>query len=193
MFLSTINCAGKYLEVEPLGITHLKFDKSGNHYSWRKVKTVVHNIVIGKLWIDQVGEMEVVNHTTGDKCYMKFEPYSYFGGVPKKVTGTINSTDGKLEWVLNGTWDEKMEGSKVIGEAVVKVREARGGDCELLSDLVFRENPNWRLETAKCCGRKPQCQQSQRSITTSPGSPVNSTRWRTGSVPRTPGSGRTRG
>ena len=119
------NIIGKYLEVEPLGITHLKFTKSGNHYSWRKVKTVVHNIVIGKLWIDQVGEMEVVNHTTGDKCYMKFEPYSYFGGVPKKITGTINNVEGKLEWVLNGTWDQKMEGSKVIGEAVVKVTEMR--------------------------------------------------------------------
>ena len=46
--------SGKYLEVEPLGITHLEFPKSGNHYTWRKVKTVVHNIVIGKLWIDQV-------------------------------------------------------------------------------------------------------------------------------------------
>ena len=40
--------------MEPLGITHLEFAKSGNHYTWRKVKTVVHNIVIGKLWIDQV-------------------------------------------------------------------------------------------------------------------------------------------
>ena len=40
---------GKYLEVEPLGITHLEFPKSGNHYTWRKVKTIVHNIVIGKV------------------------------------------------------------------------------------------------------------------------------------------------
>ena len=46
---------GKYLEDEPLGIAHLEFENSGNHYTWRKVKTVVHNIVIGKLWIDQTG------------------------------------------------------------------------------------------------------------------------------------------
>ena len=64
--------------------------------------------------------MEVVNHKTGDKCFMKFEPYSYFGGVPKKVTGTITNAEGKICWVLNGTWDQKMEGSKVIGEAMVK-------------------------------------------------------------------------
>jgi len=111
---------GKYLEVEPLGITHLEFPSSGNHYTWRKVKTIVHNIVIGKLWIDNCGEMEVINHRTNDKCYMKFEPYSYFGGTPKKVTGTITSAEGKVEWVLNGTWDNKIEGSKVIGEATVK-------------------------------------------------------------------------
>ena len=57
---------GKYLEIEPLGIAHLEFP-NGNHYTWRKVKTVVHNIVIGKLWIDQHGEMEIINHFTGDK------------------------------------------------------------------------------------------------------------------------------
>ncbi len=30
------------------------FDKSNNHYSWKKVTTTVHNIIVGKLWIDQV-------------------------------------------------------------------------------------------------------------------------------------------
>ena len=87
---------GKYLEVEPLGIAHLEFPKSGNHYTWRKVKTVVHNIVIGKLWVDQHGEMSVINHKTGDKCHMKFEPYSYFGGAAKKVTGTVVNSNDKV-------------------------------------------------------------------------------------------------
>ena len=84
------------------------------------VKTVVHNIVVGKLWIDQHGEMEVINHYTGDKCHMKFEPYSYFAGIAKKVIGTITNNNGKVEWVLNGTWDTKLEGSKVIGESKSK-------------------------------------------------------------------------
>lgn len=111
---------GKYLEMEPLGIAHLLFPDSGNHYTWRKVKTVVHNIVIGKLWIDQHGEMEVINHHTGSRCHMKFEPYSYFGGVAKKVTGTIVDKDDRVCWVLNGTWDTKLEGSRVIGESSVR-------------------------------------------------------------------------
>ena len=45
---------------------------------------------------DNCGEMELINLTTMDK-YMKLEPYSYVEGTPKKVTGTINSTLGKVE------------------------------------------------------------------------------------------------
>jgi hypothetical protein len=42
------------------------------------------------------GEMEIINHKTGDKCHMKFEPYSYFGGIAKKVTGTVITKDEKV-------------------------------------------------------------------------------------------------
>lgn len=30
------------------------FHASGNHYVWSKVTSTVHNIIVGKLWIDQV-------------------------------------------------------------------------------------------------------------------------------------------
>lgn len=36
------------------GAIHLQFHSSGNHYVWRKVTSTVHNIIVGKLWIDQV-------------------------------------------------------------------------------------------------------------------------------------------
>ena len=69
---------GKYLEVEPLGIAHLEFTKSGNHYTWRKVKTVVHNIVIGKLWIDQTGTRNQILANNLSVChYLKISDYSF--------------------------------------------------------------------------------------------------------------------
>lgn len=42
------------------------FDKSNNHYSWKKVTTTIHNIIVGKLWIDQVsvGHIEILHHST---------------------------------------------------------------------------------------------------------------------------------
>jgi len=106
---------GKYLQVIPLGISHLEFNDSGNHYTWRKVTTTVHNIIVGKLWVDQSGEMDITNHVTGDKCHLKFIPYSYFSReTQRKVTGAVMNRDGAVKWVVGGTWDDYIEASKVV-------------------------------------------------------------------------------
>ncbi|XP_020502831.2 oxysterol-binding protein 1 isoform X4 [Labrus bergylta] len=106
---------GKYLSIMPLGSIQCLFEKSNNHYSWKKVTTTIHNIIVGKLWIDQSGEIDVVNHKTGDRCHLKFTPYSYFSrDVPRKVTGVVTDKEGKAHYVLSGTWDEKMEFSRVM-------------------------------------------------------------------------------
>lgn len=68
------------------GIAHLVFPKTGNHYTWRKVTTTVHNIIVGKLWVDNHGEMDIKNHHTGDNCHLKYSAYSYFSReTPRKV------------------------------------------------------------------------------------------------------------
>lgn len=85
---------GKYLQVTPLDISHLQFEDSGYHFTWRKVTTTVHNIIVGKLWIDNHGEMTIVNHVTDDKCHLKFIPYSYFSrDAPRKVRLLIFSPE----------------------------------------------------------------------------------------------------
>lgn len=50
----------------------------GNHYTWTKVTTTVHNIIVGKLWVDQTGDMIITNHKDGSKCCLSYIPYSYF-------------------------------------------------------------------------------------------------------------------
>ncbi|XP_050689095.1 oxysterol-binding protein 1-like [Eriocheir sinensis] len=110
---------GKYLQIIPLGIAHLEFRSSGNHYTWRKVSTTVHNMIVGKLWLDNHGEMEIVNHHTGDKCCLKFVPYSYFSReTPKKVTGYVVDSEGTLKWFITGMWDEKIEACRVISQSL---------------------------------------------------------------------------
>ncbi|XP_074177998.1 oxysterol-binding protein 2 isoform X2 [Rhinolophus sinicus] len=106
---------GKYLSIMPLGAIHLEFQASGNHYVWRKSTSTVHNIIVGKLWIDQTGDIEIVNHKTKDRCQLKFLPYSYFSKeVARKVTGVVSDGQGKAQYVLSGSWDEQMECSKIV-------------------------------------------------------------------------------
>ncbi|XP_057687266.1 oxysterol-binding protein 2 isoform X2 [Corythoichthys intestinalis] len=112
---------GKYLSIMPLGAIHLLFHSSGNHYVWRKVTSTVHNIIVGKLWIDQSGDIEIVNHRTKETCQLKFSPYSYFSrDVARKVTGVVADTGGQAHYILSGTWDEKIESAKII-------QSSRGG------------------------------------------------------------------
>ncbi|KAM6155505.1 oxysterol-binding protein 2 isoform 1-T1 [Rhynchocyon petersi] len=106
---------GKYLSIMPLGAIHLEFQASGNHYVWRKSTSTVHNIIVGKLWIDQTGDIEIVNHKTKDRCQLKFLPYSYFSKeAARKVTGVVSDNQGKAHYVLSGSWDEQMECAKVV-------------------------------------------------------------------------------
>ncbi|XP_030647291.1 oxysterol-binding protein 2 isoform X1 [Chanos chanos] len=106
---------GKYLSIMPLGAIHLQFHASGNHYVWQKVTSTVHNIIVGKLWIDQSGDIDIVNHRTKETCQLKFSPYSYFSrDVPRKVTGVVTDCDGQSHYILSGTWDEKMESARIV-------------------------------------------------------------------------------
>ncbi|XP_034026205.1 oxysterol-binding protein 2 isoform X2 [Thalassophryne amazonica] len=106
---------GKYLSIMPLGAIHLHFHSSRNHYIWRKVTSTVHNIIVGKLWIDQSGDIEIVNHRTKETCQLKFSPYSYFSrDLPRKVMGVVSDSAGQAHYTLSGTWDDKMQSAKII-------------------------------------------------------------------------------
>ena len=111
---------GQYLQIIPLGTSHLEFKRTGHHYTWRKVATFVRNIIVGKLWIDNVGEMDIVNHKTKDVCHLKYFAYSYFSrDPPRKVTGIITDSNNVARYVLNGTWTDQIEGAPVLNPQVV--------------------------------------------------------------------------
>ncbi|CAI5445493.1 unnamed protein product [Caenorhabditis angaria] len=113
-FTMTSRFRGKYLSVIPVGYTHVVFDESKNHYSYRKITTTVHNIIVGKLWIDNHGDMEITNHKTGEKCVLKFIPYSYFSrDTQRKVYGIIRDSTGIPKYVVQGTWDKSIDMLKV--------------------------------------------------------------------------------
>ncbi|XP_030371516.1 oxysterol-binding protein 1 [Scaptodrosophila lebanonensis] len=116
-FSMTSKFRGKYVQVNPLGAAYLLFSESGNRYSWRKVTTTVNNIIVGKLWVDQQGEMEIVgsNAAEGNKCVLNFIPYSYFSReVQRSVKGVVINRKNEVKFVVRGTWDEKIEIAPVL-------------------------------------------------------------------------------
>lgn len=111
-FTMTSKFRGKYIQIVPLGYSHVEFSTTGNKFTWRKVTTTVHNIIVGKLWVDNHGDMEIFGekNARGVKCHLKYLPYSYFTrDTQRRVKGVVMDNSNQVKWVINGTWDSKIE------------------------------------------------------------------------------------
>ncbi|KAM9845042.1 oxysterol-binding protein-related protein 1-like [Aulostomus maculatus] len=97
---------GKSIEAEPKGIITLELPKYNEAYTWTNPTCCVHNIIVGQLWIEQYGNMEVINHRTGERCSMVFKPCGLFGKELHKVEGYILDKSKRKLCAIYGKWTE---------------------------------------------------------------------------------------
>jgi len=104
---------GNSTEVFIEGTNHLWLSKHGDHITWPHLVTACHNIIIGSLWLDHYGDLEIVNHTTGHKCLLKFAKAGWLGAGRYGVTGEIVDSNGNVVRKLSGKWNEVLWSAKV--------------------------------------------------------------------------------
>ncbi|XP_058133542.1 oxysterol-binding protein-related protein 1 isoform X2 [Dasypus novemcinctus] len=97
---------GKSVEAEPKGTITLELLEHSEAYTWTNPTCCVHNIIVGKLWIEQYGNVEITNHKTGDKCVLNFKPCGLFGKELHKVEGYIQDKSKRKLCALYGKWTE---------------------------------------------------------------------------------------
>ncbi|XP_077376556.1 oxysterol-binding protein-related protein 1-like isoform X2 [Festucalex cinctus] len=97
---------GKSIEAEPKGVITLELPTYNEAYTWTNPTCCVHNIIVGQLWIEQYGSVEVVNHKTGERCSMTFKPCGLFGKELHKVEGYILDKSKKKLCAIYGKWTE---------------------------------------------------------------------------------------
>ncbi|XP_029286180.1 oxysterol-binding protein-related protein 1 isoform X2 [Cottoperca gobio] len=97
---------GKSVEAEPKGVITLELPKYNEAYTWTNPTCCVHNIIVGQLWIEQYGNVEVINHRTGERCCLNFKPCGLFGKELHKVEGYILDKSKKKLCALYGKWTE---------------------------------------------------------------------------------------
>ncbi|KAF6303100.1 oxysterol binding protein like 1A [Rhinolophus ferrumequinum] len=97
---------GKSVEAEPKGTITLELLEHNEAYTWTNPTCCVHNIIVGKLWIEQYGNVEITNHKTGDKCVLNFKPCGLFGKELHKVEGYIQDKSKRKLCALYGKWTE---------------------------------------------------------------------------------------
>ncbi|KAM4552148.1 oxysterol-binding protein-related protein 1-like isoform 3-T3 [Odontesthes bonariensis] len=97
---------GKSIEAEPKGTITLELPKYNEAYTWTNPTCRVHNVIVGQLWIEQYGNVEVYNHKTGERCSMTFKSCGIFGKELHKVEGYILDKNKKKLCALYGKWTE---------------------------------------------------------------------------------------
>ena len=69
---------GKSVEFKPQGVCTLQFPEwEDEAYTWSNVSCIIHNVIVGTLWMEHHGTMEIVNHKTKAKCVLNFKQGGY--------------------------------------------------------------------------------------------------------------------
>lgn len=101
---------GKSIEFKPQGVCTVEFPAWNNEaYTWNNVTCVIHNVIVGSLWMEQQGIMEIVNHTTKAKCVLNFKPGGWFSSGSNDlhtVEGFLMDQHKRKVKFIYGRWTE---------------------------------------------------------------------------------------
>uniref|UniRef100_A0A4W3J985 Oxysterol-binding protein n=1 Tax=Callorhinchus milii TaxID=7868 RepID=A0A4W3J985_CALMI len=134
---------GKSVEAEPRGTITLELRKHNETYTWTNPTCCVHNIIIGKLWIEQYGTVEIINHSTGEKCVLQFKSCGLFGKELHRVEGYIQDKSKKKVCVIYGKWTECLWCIDINTYETHRKNDKRGGEqkkAKETEDVVRTEN-----------------------------------------------------
>ncbi|XP_053611883.1 oxysterol-binding protein-related protein 1 isoform X2 [Plodia interpunctella] len=101
---------GKSVEIQPKGHVTVELPRWGEAYTWTNVNCCVHNVIVGKLWIEQYGNMEVVCHGgSGLRANLSFKPAGFNNRDLHRVDGFILDSHKKKIRFLYGKWTEYIK------------------------------------------------------------------------------------
>ncbi|KAK4262625.1 hypothetical protein QN277_028164 [Acacia crassicarpa] len=119
---------GRSIQLDPVGVLTLEFD-DGEIFQWSKVTTTIYNLILGKIYCDHHGSMDIRGNRQYS-CRLKFKEQSILDRNPHQVVGFIEDASGKKAASLFGKWDDSM--SCIIGDVNVKPKDSSSSDACLL-------------------------------------------------------------
>jgi oxysterol-binding protein 1 len=102
---------GKHITAVPKTFSRIEFSATGTSYIFNRPITSVHNLILGKLYIEHSGDVTIHGEgkAKGWKCVLTYQSSSFFSKDQRQVKGAITDPNGKLKMTLTAQWDEKME------------------------------------------------------------------------------------
>ncbi|KAK6947604.1 Oxysterol-binding protein [Dillenia turbinata] len=110
---------GQSIQLDPVGVLTLEFD-DGEVFQWSKVTTSIHNLILGKVYLNHHGTM----HIRGNRdysCKLKFKEQSILDRNPHLVHGFVEDLSGKKVATVFGKWDDSIY--YISGERSMKSKD----------------------------------------------------------------------
>lgn len=136
---------GKDVEVKLKGVFIVRIPKYNDVYHFAHINSLVHNIIIGTLWLELYGQCEVRNLSTKDTANVNFKAAGWFGGGLNHVEGHLSNGSGERLRYMKGDWTQFMCSSTAIdSELLESVKHSKLVDDENVPpgvDVDWRATP----------------------------------------------------
>nr|CAH8866678.1 unnamed protein product [Trichobilharzia regenti] len=80
---------GKSIDVQPKGLVTLELFNYNETYTWQNVNLTLHNVLMGKIWMEQTGSLRITNHTLGIYSQLEFLPANWLGQGANRFAGEL--------------------------------------------------------------------------------------------------------
>ncbi|XP_020592556.1 oxysterol-binding protein-related protein 2A-like [Phalaenopsis equestris] len=97
---------GQSIQLDPVGVLTLEFD-DGEVFQWSKVTTTIYNLILGKVYCDHHGTMNIHGNRQYS-CKLKFKDHTLLNQNPRQVQGFVEDGTGVKVATLLGKWDDYM-------------------------------------------------------------------------------------
>ena len=99
---------GTTLNVFPAGRIELFLETTQERYVWNKASISIHNLVLGQLWLDFHGEIQIKNVTTGDIAKIRLTKARGFGMDRGNLEGKIFNGQKEEVYVVDGNYTKSI-------------------------------------------------------------------------------------
>uniref|UniRef100_A0A6B2L4H8 Oxysterol-binding protein n=1 Tax=Arcella intermedia TaxID=1963864 RepID=A0A6B2L4H8_9EUKA len=122
----TTKFLGNSLDLDTHGNSHLYFHGTQNHFYYTNPCTRVHNIILGSMWIEHYGLLDIKSTNGSLSCIVNFKQSGYFfQGTQYQIDGFIFHKDGKKLVKLEGRWDTQLTGTWLVDTPTTKAGETK--------------------------------------------------------------------
>ncbi|XP_046742470.1 oxysterol-binding protein-related protein 2 [Diprion similis] len=99
----------KSVEIHPKGMVTVELPKWKEAYTWQNVNCILHNVLVGQFWMEQLGALEIRQYGEANlKSTLSFKSAGRNGKDLHKVEGFIMDQDKKKLVFLYGKWTENL-------------------------------------------------------------------------------------